>query len=250
MPICHAPGCVFDTLDLRAGHKCTKCKKEVHTLCAHELPDQPTESNLLCYACYPRGSPITPAIISQLLQRGIEEKNSAKRKEPPGAVPNKKTATLKKAATAVPNKKTAALKKAATAVPNKKTAALKKAATALNKDDQRIKKSGSQQKSFTLKTNKAQEDALVMQSVWFDIQSQYGQELSIYFGAEKLKIYLFQDGAKQFLKGTVARKSKQKVGGGRFYDVQWESHDLGETSCELDPMHYAEKAGRLCYFLK
>jgi hypothetical protein len=120
---------------------------------------------------------LLPAIISQLLQRGIEEKNSAKRKEPPGAVPNKKTA---------------ALKKAATAVPNKKTAALKKAATALNKEDQRIKKSSSQQKSFTLKTNKAQEDALVMQSVWFDIQSQYGQELSIYFGAEKLKNICFK----------------------------------------------------------
>jgi hypothetical protein len=116
---------------------------------------------------------------------------------------------------------------------NKQTAALKKAA--LNKEDERIKKTSSQQKSFTLKTNTAQEDPLVMSSVWFDIESEYGQQLSLYFGAEKLKKYLFQDGAKRFLKGTVARKSKQK-GGRRFYDVQWESHDLGETSCELDPI--------------
>ena len=59
MPICHVPGCLFHTLDLRAGNKCIKCKKEVHTLCAHHLPDQPTDSNLVCFACFPQGSTIT-----------------------------------------------------------------------------------------------------------------------------------------------------------------------------------------------
>jgi hypothetical protein len=223
MPICHVPGCLFHTLDLRVGHKCIKCKKEVHTLCAHHLADQPADSNLVCFACFPQGSTITPAIISQLLQGGIERPSHQQ----------EQTTTKKKNLTPTIEKKRKEPPAGAVRNKTKQTAALKKAA--LNKEDRRIKKTSSQQKSFTLKTNTAQEDPLVMNSVWFDIESEYGQQLSLYFGAEKLHKYLFQDGAKRFLKGTVARKSKQK-GGRRFYDVQWESHDLGETSCELDPI--------------
>jgi hypothetical protein len=81
MPICHVSGCLFHNLDLRAGHKCIKCKKEVHTLCAHHLEDQPTDSNLVCFACFPPGSTITPAIQYELLQTCIQRPPSQQQEQ-------------------------------------------------------------------------------------------------------------------------------------------------------------------------
>ena len=224
MPLCHVPGCLYHALELRAGHKCNKCKKEVHTLCAHHLPDEPADSNLVCFACVPACSTtapmFTPAILNE--ERNEEprsttakKKKSAttserKRKKPfEKEVTNTKTAGLKTVGLNTEDKVTRT--KPTGEVAPKKIPSLKK--VSVNKDDERIKKTISQQKTFILKNSKAQADPLLMKSVWFDIASEYGQQLSQYFGAEKLKKYLFQDvSSKKYLKGTVARKLKQKGG--------------------------------------
>jgi hypothetical protein len=232
--------CQHPQLALRSGHKCRRCHRVVHVLCAEEDPQADASTNLTCFFCTdpPKFSPPEnhpsfrndkssqswtslhdlPQIHLQSFDDDLRSSGS-----------NSFTTDLHQ-----PKVITAKGKKQAP-VSSKR----KKSTPASNSTGAATKKPKPKPKvvtEFRLDANTSKPDPLLMKPVAFDVDDKlYGTQLYKHFGGEEHgSTFITTKNGKRLLLGTVVRVSKKKKGPGAsssiHYDIQWEEPDLGDST--------------------
>ena len=228
MPSCVlAHHCLYPNLDLRVGHKCRRCQKLVHVLCAEEDADADPSNNLTCFRCT-----IPPKVRLHTNERPyfstayaieIHQPPSQHRSDPPPQ-PTVDHASKPPTAKGIPSKGKGSLSQQKADQPKRKTTSSKRNSKAKIPKD------------FMLDADNSKPDPLLMKAVAFDVDDNlHGSRLYEHFGGEEeAKKYLFTKNGKRMLIGTVIRLTKKKKSAQNHsstihYDIQWEDPNLSDT---------------------